>query len=389
MDLLEQRSLVTAVCEHVREHLDLPNVLDNRTGRRQLADYVHVCLNRLAPLLDHRSREWVHRRAMAELEGLGVLGLYLEDPTVTEVAVNDGGEVWVDRDGRMGHVDTLGPGELELLIERILAPLGLRFDLTSPIVSARLANGQRMCAVLAPLAVNGTCLSIRRFALQHVVIDAFTTAAVAQLMHHLVARRCNIVVSGATSTGKTTFLNALTGSVAHHERLITIEDTAELNLLAPHVVRLESRPATPDGVEAVSVRQLLHAALRLRPDRLVIGEVRGPEAYDMVQALNTGHDGSLSTVHANSPGDALRRIASLAALGAPGQSPESLEEQVRSSIDVIVHLTRLADGSRVVSTVEEVGGPTSERWSTVLLAADGKVAGAPTRLREPTAGGER
>jgi pilus assembly protein CpaF len=347
----------------------------------RLAEYVQVCINETAPLLGHEQREAVRRRVLAELCGLGTLELWLDDPAVTEVAVNASTEVWVDRSGRMERVDDLVPGELGALVERVIAPLGLRFDLTSPIVDARLSSGHRMCAVLEPLAVDGTCLSIRRFALQHVTLQSFAPEPVQQLLASLVHRRCNVVVSGATSSGKTTMLNALAGIAPTDERIITIEDTAELRLQAPHVVRLEARPATPDGVGAIGVGQLLRAALRLRPDRLVVGEVRGAEAYDMVQALNTGHDGSMATVHANSPGDALRRIASLAELGAPGQSLESIAEQVRSSIDIIVHVARTASGRRYVHEVAEVAAAGTDGPGTRTLATAHDVLVAPTRSR--------
>jgi pilus assembly protein CpaF len=370
---LDDQQLVNELCTRLRPHL----------GHLRLEEYAHVCLNHLAPFLDHATRASIHRRAMAALSDLGVLSLYLADPMVTEVTVNNGSDVWADRSGRMERVDSIDRDELAVVIERITAPLGLRFDLTTPIVDARLADGHRVCAVREPLAVGGTCLSIRRFALHHVSLDAFAPPSVAALLHDLVTSRCNLVVSGATSTGKTTLLNAVTALCDPAERIITIEDTAELNIDAPHVVRLEARPATPDGVEAVTVRQLLHAALRLRPDRLVIGEVRGAEAYDMVQALNTGHDGSLSTVHANGPQDALRRIASLAALGAAGQSRDSLDDQVRSSIDAIVHLARRHDGSRFICSVEEVRPPGEGGSPTTVLATASEVVAEPTRLRRP------
>jgi len=347
------RTLIADVCVRVRQHLQHNAAA---LADPHLAEYVQVCINDVAPLLAQHQRATICRRVLAELRGLGALELWLDDPFVTEVAVNAASEVWVDRSGRMEHVDDLMPGEVEALIERVIAPLGLRLDLTAPIVDARLPGGHRMCAVLAPLSVDGTCLSIRRFALQHLSLRSFAPEPVQALLTDLVRQRCNVVVSGATSSGKTTLLNALAGLVDVGERIITIEDTAELRLPAPHVVRLESRPATPDGVGAITVGQLLRAALRLRPDRLVIGEVRGAEAYDMVQALNTGHDGSMATVHANSPQDALRRIASLAELGAPGQSLESLAAQVCSSIDVVVQVARTASGRRYVHEVAEVIG---------------------------------
>ena len=371
MDPVTQRRLVGEVCMRLRPHV----------GDPRLDEYVQVCLNQLSPLLDHSTRALLHRHVRAALTGMGVLELHLADPSVTEVAINAGREVWVDRSGRMERVDSVEPHEVALLIERMISPLGLRFDLTSPVVDARLPGGQRLCAVREPLAVDGTCLSIRRFALQHVSLASFAPPPVAELVQQLVEWRCNLVVSGATSTGKTTLLNAIAGLFDTDERIITIEDTAELSISAPHVVRLEARPATPDGVEAVTVRQLLHAALRLRPDRLVVGEVRGSEAFDMVQALNTGHDGSLSTVHANSAPDALRRIGTLAALAAPGQSRESLDEQVHSSIDAVIHLTRRADGSRCIAAVEEVQPPGNDGPATIPLATATHVLAEPCRAR--------
>ena len=374
MDSVAQRRLVADACARLRPHI----------GNPRLDEFAQVCVNQLAPLLDHGTRAHLQRYVLAALTGLGVLELHLADPGVTEVAVNAGREVWVDRNGAMERVDSVEPHEVALLIERMISPLGLRFDLTSPVVDARLPGGQRLCAVREPLAVDGTCLSIRRFALQHVSLASFAPPPVARLVQQLVEARCNLVVSGATSTGKTTLLNAIATLFDAGERIITIEDTAELSIGAPHVVRLEARPATPDGVEAVTVRQLLHAALRLRPDRLVIGEVRGAEAFDMVQALNTGHDGSLSTVHANSAPDALRRISSLAALGAPGQSRESLDEQVRSSIDAVIHLARCPDGSRYIAAVEEVCVPGTPGPATSPLTSECEVIAEPTRWRRST-----
>lgn len=389
MAVTADRALVGNVCARIRHHVrsDAALLSDPR-----LAEFVQICINETSPLLPHDEREAVCRRVLAELRGLGALDRWLDDPAVTEVAVNASTEVWIDRAGRMEHVDDLTHGELMPLIERIIAPLGLRFDLTAPIVDARLASGHRMCAVLEPLAVDGTSLSIRRFALQHVALSSFAAAPVQQLLVRLVQDRCNIVVSGATSSGKTTLLNALTALVEPAERIITIEDTAELRLQTPHVVRLEARPETPDGVGRISVGQLLRAALRMRPDRLVVGEVRGAEAYDMVQALNTGHDGSMATIHANSPEDALRRIASLAELGAPGQSLESIAQQVRSSVDIVVHVARTASGKRFVHEVAEVipfddpcgarpGDAAHGSRATRVLARASTVVDSPTRSR--------
>lgn len=363
---------------------DLRSALDDHGphDEARISRLAHVSINAHAPLLDHRSRQTVHSRVLALLSGFGTLATHLSDPSVSEVAVNAGSQVWVERSGSMERAGSIDPDELHGLIERILAPLGLRFDRTTPVVDARLPNGQRLCAVLEPLAVDGTCVSIRQFALHHLGIEAFAPAAICALVEHLVRLRANIVVSGGTSSGKTTLLNALGSLVAPGDRIISIEDTAELRLAAAHVVRLEARPATPDGVAAVTVRDLLRAALRLRPDRLVVGEVRGAEAYDMVQALNTGHDGSLSTMHANSPEDAVRRVVSLAALGAPGQDTSLLEEQVRSSIDVIVQVERAPDGRRRIVRIDEVARHPGEHPTTPLATASG-VVGQFRRRRSP------
>ena len=255
-DPVEQ--LVGAVVDDVRAVLGS----EPHDGVR-LAQLAHVSINAHAPMLDHRMRQSVHTRVLALLSGLGVLSTYLSDPSVSEVTVNAGSQIWVDRTGQMEWAGSIGPDELHGLIERILVPLGLRFDRTTPIVDARLPNGQRLCAVLEPLAVDGTCLSIRQFSLQNVDIAAFAPPEVCSLVRHLVATRANVVVSGGTSSGKTTLLNAIGALVPAGDRIITIEDTAELLLGTPHVVRLEARPATPDGDAAVTVRDLLRAALEL------------------------------------------------------------------------------------------------------------------------------
>lgn len=342
------RSLLGALRERHR-HVGAGHQPDASTP----LDDVRTLVQRAAPLLPAEHHRTLVRRLLAEISGLGVLEQYLDDPDVTEVAVNRGCEVWVDRNGRMQHVDDIGDGGVEPIIERILTPLGLRFDLTSPIVDARLPGGHRMCAVRAPLAVDGTSLSIRRFALRSLDLGDHAGAEVCALLDNIMQRRLNIVVCGAASSGKTTLLNALASRITTNERVITVEDTAELSLPCPNLVRLETRPATPDGVEEVGVRRLLQTALRLRPDRIVLGEVRGAEAFDMVQALNTGHDGSLSTVHANSPADALRRLTTLAMLGAPSAAGALVHEQVASCIDIVVHTARHHDGRRSIVGIAE------------------------------------
>lgn len=322
--------------------------------------------------------------------GLGPLERWLADPNVTDVMVNGGAEIWIERRTDPGRrtVTSLGPqyvglldaGVLDTVIERILAPIGRRLDRSSPVVDARLPDGSRVCAVVPPIAVDGPCLAIRRFGIDAVPVSSFASAAVVTLLGEIVAARCNVLVSGATSAGKTTLLNAMAALVAPHERIVTLEDTAELRLLAPHVVRLETRPASPDGAPMVDLAMLVRTALRLRPDRLVVGEVRGHEANDLVQALNTGHDGSLATVHANSPTDALARLESLVVQASPSWTLDAVRAQVRRSIDVIVHLRRDIDGTRRIGQVCEVE-PEGRELAVRALADRDAVVGTLRRGR--------
>ena len=308
---------------------------------------------------------------VAERSRLGGLERWLSDPGVTEVMVNAGSEVWVERDGVLARVATMRPAAVLAAIEQMLAPIGRRLDRASPSVDARLADGSRVCAVIPPVAVDGPTLSIRRFAVRPIPLAGFAPPDVGALLRSIVAARCNVLVSGPTSSGKTTLLNALAAEIDPGERLVTLEDVAELRLGHPHVVRLETRPASPDGVGAVSLADLVRTALRLRPDRLVVGEVRSAEAVELLQAMNTGHDGSLSTVHANSAGDALARVASLVVQYAPGRQPSEVSGHLGRAIDVVVHVGRTADGHRRVATVVEVA---ADGRSVRPLAEDGRVA---------------
>ena len=291
---------------------------------------------------------------VAEQAPLGGLERWLRDPTVNEVMVNGGTDVWVERGGQLQCVGHIRPGTLLGVIEHILAPVGRRLDRTHPTVDARLADGSRLCAVVPPVAVDGPCLTIRRFSAQPMPLARFAGPAVSDLLCELVHRRCNLLVSGATSSGKTTLLNALAGEVEPHARLITLEDVAELRLTHEHVVRLETRDATPDGVGEITLAHLLRTALRMRPDRLVVGEIRGNEAVHLLQALNTGHDGSLATVHANSAIDALERLASLVLQEVGNWPLPAVHQHVARAIDAVVHLARLPDGTRCVAEVAEV-----------------------------------
>jgi len=344
-------------------------------GDRDVTDVVDRQLHRIAPLADPSRLASLRRAALAELNGLGPLDRWLDDPEIDEIMVNAGRDVWIDRDGSTELVDRLADGQLATIVERIVAPLGLRLDRTNPIVDARLPDGSRLCAVIPPITPDGPCCSIRRFRSHPFSIESFAAPAVAELLRELVRARCNLVVAGATSSGKTSLLNALAGEIGRGERLVTIEDTAELRLGAEHVVRLEARPGTAEGLPPVEVRALVRAALRLRPDRLVVGEVRGAEALDMVQALNTGHDGSLTTCHANGPADTLRRLEAMVLMGAPSWPPATAREQVRGSIDVVVHVARTASGSRRVVAVAELSEPgqTLAGDDALRMLVDGEV----------------
>lgn len=288
--------------------------------------------------------------------GLGGLDRWVHDEQVEEVLVNAGRDVWVERRGGGGvqYVGRLETGVVDVVIERVLSPLGRRIDRASPIVDARLPDGTRVCAVLPPIAPDGPCLAFRRFTRRDVGLDAFGGEHLDRLVREVVAARCNVLVSGATSSGKTTLLNALAACVPTTDRVVTLEDTAELRLVTPHVLRLETRPAGAEGLAAVDMATLVRTALRLRPDRLVVGEVRGAEALDLLQALNTGHDGSLATLHANGAEDALARLASLVVQAAPGWPIDDVHTQVGRSIDVVVHVARATSGARRIVEVVEV-----------------------------------
>jgi pilus assembly protein CpaF len=337
----------------------------------------------VAPLLPDDELDALADRVTARVHGLGPIEQLLADPAVTEVMVNAGADVWVERSGRLERTPvTLRPGAAEHLVERIVAPLGLRIDRTAPIVDARLPDGSRVHAVIPPVAVDGPCLTIRRFGVRTLPLDAFAPPPVAGLLRQAVAGRANILVSGATASGKTTLLNALAAEAPPGERIVTIEDAAELRLPGEHIVRLEARPPTADGTGAVTIRQLVRAALRMRPDRLVVGEVRGPEALDMVQALSTGHDGSLATCHANSALDALRRVEAMVLQGEHGLPLAAVRDQVHASIDLVVHLARATGGARaVVEMAEPVPEPADGRPRLRPIATGVHVVAEPTRRR--------
>ena len=326
-----------------------------------LAAAVRRLVDEEAVLLGAGDRAELAARMVRDSVGLGPLEPLLADPGVEEVMVNGPASVYVERGGRIEASDVAFADEEELrnAIERILAPLGRRVDELSPMVDARLADGSRVNVVIPPLAIDGPLLSIRRFGAQRpgpgeLVALGTLTAAQRDELEAAVGRRRSVLVSGGTGSGKTTLLNALSSFIAPGERVVTIEDAAELRLQQPHVARLESRPAGVEGRGEVTIRDLLRNALRMRPDRIVIGEVRGTEALDLLTALNTGHDGALSTVHANSPADALARLETLALMAGVGLPHAAVAEQVQRGIDLVVHIERRGDGARVVTEIAEV-----------------------------------
>jgi len=326
-----------------------------------LPDAVRELVDEDAAILEQPTRDRLCELILREAVGLGPLEELLADTAVEEVMVNGHDRVYVERAGRIERTEVSFASEQALrdAIERILTPLGRRVDELSPMVDARLEDGSRVHVVIPPLAVDGPSMSIRRFsAVRPGPRELVELGTITEELHDelgaAVSARRSILVSGGTGSGKTTLLNALSAFIEKDERVITIEDAAELRLRQPHVVRLESRPANVEGRGKVTIRDLLRGALRMRPDRIVIGEVRGGEALDLLMAMNTGHEGALSTVHANSPEDALRRIETLALMAGVGLPHEAIREQLGRGLDLVVHLARLSDGSRRVVEVAEV-----------------------------------
>ncbi len=329
---------------------------------------IRALVDREAGLLDPADREELVARVSERSFGLGPLEPLLRDPQVDEIMVNGPGPVWVERGGRVERSGVAFASEAELrhAIERILAPLGRRVDEAEPLCDARLPDGSRVNVVIPPLALDGPALTIRRFPRHSLGADDLVAlgtwpAALRDLLAAAVRARLTILVSGGTGSGKTTTLNVLSSFVGEGERIVTIEDAAELRLQQPHVVRLEARPPSVEGRGEVTIRRLVRNALRMRPDRIVVGEVRGGEALDMLAAMSTGHAGSLSTVHAGSPEEALRRLETLALMAGLGLPHAAIREQVADAIDLVVHQARLHDGRRRIIAVSEVvrvaGGP--------------------------------
>ena len=311
--------------------------------------------------LSEPERQALVRDVSNDVMGYGPMAEFLDDDTVTEIMVNSTNPIYVERDGQLHRTTArfLSEDHMRRIIERIVGQIGRRIDESSPMVDARLPDGSRVNAVIPPLAVDGPALTIRKFARDSLQVDDLIsfgtiTAEVADLLEACVRGRLNVVVSGGTGTGKTTLLNVLSSFVPDNQRIVTIEDAVELQMRQEHVVRLESRPPNIEGRGEVTIRDLVRNALRMRPDRIIVGEVRSAEALDMLQAMNTGHEGSLSTVHANSPRDAVTRLETMVLMAGVDLPIRAAREQITSAIDLIVHLNRMRDGSRRVTRISEV-----------------------------------
>ena len=325
-----------------------------------------------------------------EVLGLGPLEPLLADPTISDILVNTHRQVYVERRGKLELTDTQFANEAHLrkIIDRIVSRIGRRVDESSPMVDARLPDGSRVNAIIPPLAIDGALLSIRRFAviplkIEDLIRTKSMTQEMSEIISGLVKAKCSILISGGTGSGKTTLLNIMSSYIPHSERIVTIEDAAELQLQQPHVVRLETRPPNVEGKGEVSQRALVRNSLRMRPDRIIIGEVRGAEAIDMLQAMNTGHEGSMATVHANTPRDALSRIENMVSMAGLNLPTKAVRHQISSAIVVVVQVSRLSDGKRKLVSIQEITGMEGDvitmqeiyTFQQTGVAADGTVQG--------------
>ncbi|GGE11151.1 type II/IV secretion system protein [Polymorphobacter glacialis] len=334
---------------------------------RDIGDIVSEMLKEINHALNLTERRQLVEDILDELLGLGPLEPLLKDPTISDIMVNSASMVFIERNGRIEQVGTRFANDAHLLriIGKIVSNVGRRVDESSPMVDARLPDGSRVNAIIPPLALDGPCISIRKFSKTPIDLDKLVgygsmPAETAQVLRGIVASRRNVLIAGGTGSGKTTMLNAMSASIEEHERVVTIEDSAELQLQQAHVVRLETRPANVEGRGEVNQRDLVKNALRMRPDRIILGEIRSGEAFDMLQAMNTGHDGSMTTVHANTPRDALSRVEQMIGMSGIDISPKSARAQIASAIHVVLQLERLSDGSRRLTSVAEVTGMEGE-----------------------------
>ena len=337
--------------------------MDEAQGRIQINELSELIMDELAVPLNEQSRKHISKAIEDEILGLGPIEPLLHEPTVSDILVNGCNKIYVERFGKLELTPLRFQSDAHLMnvIERIVSTVGRRIDESSPMVDARLLDGSRVNAIIPPLAIDGPALSIRRFTADRLQMDdlirlgAFSSE-IGMLLKAIVKARLNIIISGGTGSGKTTILNLLSGFIPEDERILTIEDSAELQLRQPHVVRLETRPPNIEGRGEIKQRDLVRNSLRMRPDRIIIGEVRSDEAFDMLQAMNTGHDGSLATLHANTPRDALGRLESMVAMTGMDLPARMVRSQISSAVHVVLQLTRLEDGKRKQVSIQEIQG---------------------------------
>ena len=353
----------------VIESLDLSVVakLDPELLKMELSTLVEKLLEQEPVPLNQRERENLITEIQWEVMGLGPLEPLINDPSVNDILVNRADQIYVERAGKLQATDVHFRDESHLrkVIEKIVSAVGRRIDESSPMVDARLSDGSRVNAIIPPLSLDGSSVSIRKFSKDKLQIDDLVskrslTPEIAELLRGIVQARLNVLISGGTGCGKTTILNILSGFIPADERIITIEDSAELQLRQDHVVRLETRPPNVEGKGEVTQRELVKNTLRMRPDRIVLGEVRSGECLDMLQAMNTGHDGSLTTIHANTPRDALTRVETLVAMAGLNLATKALRHYISSALDVVVQMTRLSDGTRKMTSLQEITGMEGE-----------------------------
>jgi len=363
----EYYELKTRIHDRLLDTIDLTMLdsLDKQILRQEIGKLVERILydeKKIVPL-NLQERERLVVEVQDEVLGLGPLEPLLQDPDVSDILVNTYRQIYVEKFGKLHLTEARFKDDhhLRKIIDKIVSAVGRRIDESVPMVDARLADGSRVNAIIPPLALDGAILSIRRFAVDPLELEDLIglktlTPQIGELLKSIVKARLNVLISGGTGTGKTTTLNVLSRFVPSEERIVTIEDSAELQLKQEHVVRLETRPANIEGKGAITQRDLVRNCLRMRPDRIIVGEVRGAEVVDMMQAMNTGHDGSLTTIHANSPRDALLRLETLVAISGLNIQQEAIRRYISSALNVIVHLARLVDGSRKVTSLQEITG---------------------------------
>ncbi|MFE7583963.1 CpaF family protein [Streptomyces gardneri] len=387
----EDGHLVAAFRAKLLEEIDLTEMsaLAAAERRARLERVLGHIISREGPVLSTAERGQLIRRVVDEALGLGVLEPLLEDASITEIMVNGPDQIFIERAGRVELLPLRFASHDQLMqtIERIVSTVNRRVDESNPMVDARLPSGERVNVIIPPLSLTGATLTIRRFPRAYTLHEMIGLGSLDEqmllLLSGLVQAKFNVIVSGATGTGKTTLLNALSGLVPEGERIITIEDSAELQLQQAHVIRLEARPPNIEGRGAISIRDLVRNSLRMRPDRIIVGEVRGGETLDMLQAMSTGHDGSLATVHANSAEDALMRLQTLASMSEVKVPFEALRDQINSAVDVLVQLTRHPDGTRRITEIAVLASHGRERFLLATIcrfqaqpvAADGRVYG--------------